>query len=59
MAGIFTSEARKVSPWCEEFLRLRVGGLRRREDARRVGVDSGSTTDLDRGVRAIHTHSAP
>ncbi|CAM3951606.1 Integrase catalytic domain-containing protein [Mycolicibacterium frederiksbergense] len=53
-AGIFTSEARKVNPRREEFLRLRAEGLTRREAAGRVGADNRSATDWDKGIRIIH-----
>lgn len=53
-AGIFTSEARKVSPRREEFLRLRAEGLTRREAAKRVGADNRSATDWDKGIRITY-----
>jgi IS30 family transposase/transposase-like protein len=53
-AGIFTSEARKVNPRREEFLRLRSIGLTRREAAERVGADSRSAIDWDKGITIIH-----
>lgn len=39
-AGIFTSEARRVNPRREEFLRLRAGGLTRTQAAARVKANS-------------------
>jgi transposase len=53
-AGIFTSEARKVNPRREEFLRLRAEGLTRREAAAKVGADTRSATDWDKGIQIIH-----
>jgi IS30 family transposase len=49
-AGIRTSEARKVNPRREEFLRLRAAGLTRAEARSRVGADSRSATDWDKGI---------
>jgi len=53
-AGIFTSEARKVNPRKEGFLRLRGQGLTRSQAARRVNADARSATDWDRGITIIH-----
>jgi len=53
-AGIFTSEARKVNPRKEEFLRLRGQGLTRSQAARRVNADARSATDWDKGITIIH-----
>lgn len=53
-AGIYTSEARKVNPRREEFLRLRAEGLTRREAAAKVGADPRSATDWDKGIQIIH-----
>lgn len=53
-AGLFTSEARKVNPRREEFLRLRAQGLTRREAAAKVGADTRSATDWDKGIKIIH-----
>ncbi|MFD7003511.1 helix-turn-helix domain-containing protein [Streptomyces mirabilis] len=53
-AGIFTSEARKVNPRREEFLRLRGEGLTRGEAARQVGADKRSAADCDKGITIIH-----
>jgi transposase, IS30 family len=53
-AGIFTSEARKVNPRREEFLRLRAEGLTRAEAARQVGADKRSAADWDKGITIIH-----
>ena len=53
-AGLFTTEARKVSPRRDEFLRLRVGGLTRGEAAAGVGADSRSAADWDKGITIIH-----
>jgi transposase, IS30 family len=38
-AGVFTSEARRVNPRREEFLRLRAEGLTRAQAAARVNAD--------------------
>jgi IS30 family transposase len=53
-AGIFTSEARKVNPRKEEFLRLRAQGLTRSQAARQVNADARSATDWDKGITIIH-----
>ena len=53
-AGIFTSEARKVNPRREEFLRLRAEGLTRAEARARVGADNRSATDWDKGITIIN-----
>jgi IS30 family transposase len=52
-AGIFTSEARKTNPRREEFLRLRAAGLTRAEARQRVGADSRSAVDWDKGITII------
>ncbi|MDJ0441096.1 IS30 family transposase [Rhodococcus qingshengii] len=53
-AGISTSEARKVNPRREEFLRLRSAGLTRVEARARVGADARSATDWDKGITIIN-----
>lgn len=53
-AGIRTSEARKVNPRREEFLRLRSQGLTRAEARARVGADVRSATDWDKGITIIN-----
>jgi IS30 family transposase len=53
-AGIFTSEARRVNPRREEFLRLRAEGMTRAEARVRVGADKRSATDWDKGITIIH-----
>lgn len=53
-AGISTSEARKVNPRREEFLRLRAAGLTRAEARARVGADARSATDWDKGITIIN-----
>lgn len=53
-AGIFTSEARRVNPRREEFLRLRAEGLTRAEARKRVGADARSATDWDKGITIIN-----
>jgi IS30 family transposase len=53
-AGIFTSEARKVNPRREEFLRLRAEGLTRSEAAGRVRADKRSAADWDKRITIIH-----
>jgi transposase-like protein len=53
-AGIFTSEARKVNPRREEFLRLRAEGLTRAQARARVGADQRSATDWDKGIQIIN-----
>ena len=53
-AGIFTSEARKVNPRREEFLRLRANGLSRADARKRVGADARSATDWDKGITIIN-----
>lgn len=53
-AGIFTSEARKVNPRREEFLRLRAAGLTRAEARKRVRADARSATDWDKGITIIN-----
>lgn len=52
-AGISTSEARRVNPRREEFLRLRAAGLTRAEARARVGADARSATDWDKGITII------
>lgn len=53
-AGIFTSEARRVNPRREEFLRLRVEGMTRAEAAERVRADKRSAADWDKGITIVH-----
>jgi IS30 family transposase len=53
-AGIRTSEARKVSPRREEFLRLRAAGLTRAQARERVGADKRSAIDWDKGITIIN-----
>ena len=53
-AGIRTSEARKVNPRREEFLRLRAEGLTRAQARARVGADARSATDWDKGITIIN-----
>ncbi|OMC08480.1 integrase, partial [Mycolicibacter heraklionensis] len=53
-AGIRTSEARKVNPRKEEFLRLRAQGLTRAQARARVGADARSATDWDKGITIIN-----
>ncbi len=53
-AGIFTSEARRVNPRREEFVRLRAAGLTRAEAAARVRADRRSAIDWDKGITIIH-----
>ncbi|VAZ69731.1 MULTISPECIES: IS30 family transposase [Mycobacterium] len=53
-AGIRTSEARKVNPRKEEFLRLRGQGLTRAQARARVGADARSATDWDKGITIIN-----
>jgi IS30 family transposase len=53
-AGIFTSEARKVNPRREEFLRLRAAGATRSEARKQVGADARSATDWDKGITIIN-----
>ena len=53
-AGVFTSQARRVNPRREEFLRLRARGLTRAEARARVGADSRSATDWDKGITIIN-----
>ncbi|NYI42873.1 IS30 family transposase/transposase-like protein [Demequina lutea] len=53
-AGISTSEARRVNPRKEEFLRLRAGGLTRAQARARVGADARSATDWDKGITIIN-----
>lgn len=52
-AGISTSEARRVNPRREEFLRLRATGLTRSEARALVGADARSATDWDKGITII------
>jgi IS30 family transposase len=52
-AGISTSDARKVNPRREEFLRLRAAGSTRAEARERVGADARSATDWDKGITII------
>jgi IS30 family transposase len=53
-AGVFTSEARRVNPRREEFLRLRAEGLTRAEARKLVGADARSATDWDKGITIIN-----
>lgn len=53
-AGIRTSEARRVVPRREEFLRLRAEGLTRAEARVRVGADARSAVDWDKGITIIN-----
>ena len=53
-AGIRTSEARRVNPRRDEFLRLRAAGLTRAEARERVGADKRSATDWDKGITIIN-----
>jgi len=53
-AGISTSEARKVVPRRDEFLRLRALGLTRAEARTQVGADNRSATDWDKGITIIN-----
>jgi len=53
-AGISTSEARRVNPRREEFLRLRAAGLTRSEARARVGADARSAADWDKGITIIN-----
>jgi IS30 family transposase len=53
-AGIRTSEARKVNPRREGFLRLRAEGLTRAQARARVGADARSATDWDKGITIIN-----
>lgn len=53
-AGIFTSEARKVNPRRQEFLRLRADGATRAEARAAVGADARSAADWDRGITVIN-----
>jgi IS30 family transposase/transposase-like protein len=53
-AGIRTSEARKVIPRKEEFLRLRAAGLTRAQAREQVGADRRSATDWDKGITIIN-----
>ncbi len=53
-AGIRTSQARKVNPRREEFLRLRAEGLSRAEARARVGADARSALDWDKGITIIN-----
>lgn len=53
-AGIFTSEARRVNPRREKFLRLRAEGLSRSEAAAEVRADARSAADWDKGITIIH-----
>ena len=52
-AGISTSEARRVNPRREEFLRLRAAGLTRAQARTEVGADARSATDWDKGITII------
>ena len=52
-AGISTSEARKVNPWREVFLRLRAQGLARAHARAKVSADARSATDWDKGIMII------
>jgi IS30 family transposase len=53
-AGICTSEARKVNPRREEFLRLRAAGLTRAQARKQVGADARSAIDWDKGITIIN-----
>lgn len=53
-AGIFTSEARRVNPRREEFLRLRAAGMSRSQAAEQVRADKRSAADWDKGITIIH-----
>lgn len=53
-AGIRTSEARRVNPRREEFLRLRAEGLSRAEARAQVGADARSAVDWDKGITIIN-----
>jgi IS30 family transposase len=53
-AGVRTSEAHRVNPRREEFLRLRAAGLTRAEARERVGADRRSATDWDKGITIIN-----
>ena len=53
-AGISTSEARRVNPRREEFLRLRAEGFTRPQARAKVGADARSATDWDKGITIIH-----
>lgn len=53
-AGISTSEARKVNPRREEFLRLRAAGFTRAQARKQVGADVRSATDWDKGITIIN-----
>lgn len=53
-AGIFTSEARKVNPRKEEFLRHRVQGLTRPEAVARVDAGARSAANWDKCIAIIH-----
>ena len=53
-AGIFTSEARKVNPRREEFLRLRARGPDPRRGRGACGADNRSATDWDKGITIIN-----
>lgn len=53
-AGVFTSEARRVNPRREKFLRLRAEGLSRSEAAAEVRADARSAADWDKGITIIH-----
>lgn len=52
-AGISTSEARRVNPRRNEFLRLRATGLTRAQARAVVGADARSATDWDKGITII------
>jgi len=54
LAGIFTSEARRVNPRREEFLQFRADGMTRTEAAAVVRADPRSAADWDRGITIIH-----
>ena len=53
-AGIRTSDAHKVNPRREEFLRLREESLTRAQARARVGADARSATDWDKGITIIN-----
>ncbi|WP_442789044.1 IS30 family transposase [Glaciihabitans sp. GrIS 2.15] len=52
-AGISTSEARRVNPRRDEFLRLRATGFTRAQARAAVGADARSATDWDKGITII------
>ena len=52
-AGISTSEARRVNPRRDEFIRLRATGFTCAQARAAVGVDARSATDWDKGMTII------